>query len=106
MNEKVELNQFLSARAIRSLPGTWLIESEDYIIYISSMQISALIPKKAPFLCGGYWDDIAFAGALVEKNKKFLVLGAGIGSFLPLLESLNPDIFIPLIHELLNAYVY
>lgn len=88
-NEKVD---FICARPIRSIDQTWLVESEEYITYISSFQISALLPKKAPFITGGYWDDIAFAGAMVKGPNKFLVLGAGIGSFLPLLDVVNPNI--------------
>jgi SAM-dependent methyltransferase len=81
---------FISAKPIRSLDKTWLIETENYFTFISNLQISALLPKHPPHLTGGYWDDISFAGLDSSSQHKFLVLGAGIGSFLPLLNQLNP----------------
>lgn len=81
---------FISARPIRSLDKTWLIETDRYFTFISNLQISALIPKQSPYLTGGYWDDISFAGICSNQTHKYLVLGAGIGSFLPLLNKLNP----------------
>lgn len=82
--------KFISARPIRSLDKTWLIETDRYFTFISNLQISALLPKQLPYLTGGYWDDISFAGSISNKKHTFIVLGAGIGSFLPLLNRLNP----------------
>jgi hypothetical protein len=50
-----------------------------------------LLPTCRPHVTSGYWDDIALAGLTALPESPLLVLGAGIGSFLPLLLCTRPS---------------
>lgn len=84
------MSKFLSARRLPDKLG-WLIESPDFLICTSREQVSSFVPLKAPHLTHSYWDDITLAGLMsAKKGNQLMVVGSGMGSFLPLLHHLSP----------------
>lgn len=85
---------FLSARRLRGNLG-WLIESSDFLMCTSIEQVSSFVPLKAPHVTHSYWDDITLAGLMDCKlDKQLMVIGSGMGSYLPALHHLAPSVHI------------
>lgn len=83
---------FQSARRLHGNLG-WLIESPDFLMCTSSEQVSSFVPLKSPHVTHSYWDDITLAGVTSSKlGNQLMVIGSGMGSYLPLLHHLAPSV--------------
>ncbi len=63
------------------------VERDDCAAIIANMQISSLVPQTEDCLSGGYWDNMLLFARIVEglgkDRAKHLVLGGGLGSYVP-----------------------
>ena len=85
-------NGIVAAKLVESAPNYWLVETSLYVALIAPKQIGGLLPKKFPFVTGGYWDDIALAALATGDNGSLIVLGGGIGSFIALAMTYHPSL--------------
>jgi hypothetical protein len=79
---------------IRNAPGYWVLNTPIATALVSKHQIGGIFPKRAPFVTGGCWDDIALAALTTSGDRSLLVLGGGVASFAPLARACDSGAYI------------